>query len=255
MYGPWGNSGGSVPNSTSLGQFVKSLGVTKMAGVAWGSVEITVSLVGGPLKAAQKLGVQTVLTDLSASPTTTDYTAEALAVKSSGAQGLWSALDGHSLLALGTAISQQNVHLKAAVYASPLYEQSTLTDPEEPALEGSYVQYWFKPLQVKDAATAAYKAALAKYAPGNPGGFYATEGYLEADLLIQAIAGVKGAITTNTVGAAMKSLTDYTGAGLIPRPLNFSLPKTATQNQENCFWYVKIKNKQFVSEDAAAICG
>jgi branched-chain amino acid transport system substrate-binding protein len=256
LYSPWGYSGGNLPASNSLGKFLKGLGVSKMAGVAWGAVPIAVSLVDGPLKvASQKEGVQTVLNDLSPTVTTTDFTSDALKVKSSGAQGIYSAMDSHSLVALAVALHQQGAKLKAPIYVAPLYEQTTLTDPNEAGLEGSIVQYWFEPNQVNTPAMAAYKKTMAKYAPGDPLDFSATEGYIQSSLLLQGLQGVHGTATPQSLGAAIKKITNFTGQGLIAKPLNFTLPKSAPQNLQSCFWYLKIKNAKFVPDDQKPICG
>lgn len=250
-----GASGPSVPGNTSLGKFFNTLGVTKVAGVTVGSLSVAVALLEAPLKAASKVGVQTVLNDLSPALTTTDFTSDALKVKASGAQGSYEALLGPQNIALATALSQQGVHLKAAVYAATNYESSTLADPNEPSLEGTYLQYWFAPMETKTPAVEQYKSVLAKYAKGTFGGLLETIAYVETDLLLKGVAGVHGGVTPSSLTHALNDVSSYTGAGLIPQPVNFTISKTASSNLQKCYWYPEILHRQFVVHGTAPVCG
>lgn len=255
FYSILGATGPTVPQSTSLGVFLKSLGVTKIAGVAWGSLAAAVALLQGPLKAAGTVGVQTVLTDLSPAPTTTDFTSDALKIKSSGAQSVYTAMGLASNLALASALNQQGVHLPGQVYGASVYEASVLSSPSESALEGAYIQYWFAPVELESSATKAYTSTLDKYAPGTFGGEYETIGYVGADLLIHGISSAQGTVSASSVGTAIGGTSDYTGAGLIPEPINYTISRTDPANVEKCFWYPQIKNKQFVITASHPICG
>jgi branched-chain amino acid transport system substrate-binding protein len=255
VFSPLGSSGPSVPANTSLGKFLNTIKVTKMAGVALGVSAGAVALMELPLKAAVPLGVQTVLTDLTPTPTTIDFTSDALKIKSSGAQGVYTALAPTSNVALATALAQQGVHLKGAVFSAAGYEKTVLKDPNESALEGSYVQSRFAPMELHNAATNAYAAALRKYAPGTFGGQIETQSYLAVDLLVQGLQGVKGTPTPSSLKASLLRIKQYTGAGLIPEPINYTISKTSPSNLEKCYWYPQIKHKQWVVTDVAPVCG
>jgi hypothetical protein len=47
-------------------------------------------------------------------------------------------------------------------------------------------------------------------------------------------------------------LASYTGAGLTPKSIDFTQPKQDPQNLQNCYWYVKIENRNFVPVDKDA---
>ena len=250
-----GSSGPSVPANTSLGRFYKSVGATKVAGVAAGDISIAVSLMETPLKAAETVGVKTVLLDTSPTVTTTDFTPSALKIKASGAEGLYTAGTNPSNEALAEALDQQGVHLKGAVYSATLYEESVLSGPNEAGLEGSYVQNWFAPVEIDSAATKAYVKVLNKYAPGTFGGLIESLGYVSTELVIDAAAKVKGTPSAATIYSAIKTIKNFKGAGLIPRPLNYSISNTAPANLQNCFWYPEILNQTFVVADHHPTCG
>jgi ABC-type branched-subunit amino acid transport system substrate-binding protein len=244
-----------VPPSASIGKFLRSLGVSTIAGVAWGAFAQSASLLVGSLAGANKGGVKTVLTDLSPSPATADYTSDALKIKQSGAQSITTAMTNGANLTLASDLNQQGVHLKAEVFASPAYDQSVLSDPEEGAVEGAYIQSWFAPVGLKTSTEVSFLAAVKKYSPGSFAGFYFDYGYVLTDLLIQGIERTQGSVTGPNVIKALGKITNYTGAGLTPKAINFTISKTAPQNRENCFWYVQIKNKKFVDTSSKPVCG
>jgi branched-chain amino acid transport system substrate-binding protein len=256
IFSPLGSSGPSVPASASMGKFLASLGVSTIAGVGWGQIAQSASLVEGQLSGANKGGVKTVLTDLSPSPTTADFTPDVLKIKQSGAQSVTTAMTNSANITLMYDLKQQGVNLKAKVFSgSPLYDESVLKDPEESALEGAYIQSWFAPAGLKTSTEKSYLAVVKKYSPGSFAGFYFDYGYVLADLMVQGVERTQGAVTGANIIKALSKITKYTGAGIIPKAINFTISKTAPQNRENCFWYVQIKNKQFVDASSKPICG
>lgn len=255
FYSIAGVSGTSVPASTAFGVFLKSIGVTKMAGLAWGDVAVSVSLMQVPLEAATYAGVNTVLTDLSSGFATADYTPQALNIKGSSAQGVYAALTSGGTEAFATALQQQGVQLKGNIWVNTMYEGSVLQESDESALEGSYVWYNFAPISLHSSAANKYAEVLAKYAPGTFGGNWETILYLGTDLLIDGATHAKGAITAKSVAAAIHGIKSYTGEGLLPTPLNYSLAKTNPVNEEKCYYPLEILNKAYVPASKKAVCG
>jgi branched-chain amino acid transport system substrate-binding protein len=253
LFSPLGLAGPSEPLSTSVGTFLKSLGVTKMAGLAWGSVPTSVALMQGALAATSSAGIKTVLTDLTPSPTTIDYTPDALKIKQSGAQSIYFPATNAANVALAAALQQQGIHLKVPLFGPTVYDPAIMSSPHESAFEGAYVQSWLAPASLNTPQVKAFVAATNKYSHGSFGYFY-TSGYVFSDLLITGIEGVHGSPNAANVATALSHLTDYTGAGLTAKRINFTLPRTAVANVENCFWYLKIKNHTYVAFDSKPIC-
>jgi ABC-type branched-subunit amino acid transport system substrate-binding protein len=253
VYSPLGSSGPSVPANASLGQFLSGLGVTKVAGVAWGDAAAAVSLMEAPLNAAQAVGVKTVLRDLSPTLTTVDFIPDALKIKSSGAQAVFAAMATSSDVALAQAMAQQSVRLKAQVYAATVYEQA---ETAQPALNGAYIQAWFAPVELNTSAVRQYVSTLDRYARGTFGGLHATLAYVDTDLLVAGLQAItSGSYTAKSLGAAIRTLRHYTGAGLIPRPIDFAVSNTNSVNLQRCYWYPRIKNGQFVITSSKPVCG
>jgi branched-chain amino acid transport system substrate-binding protein len=207
------------------------------------------------LNRAKPLGVRTALTDLSPTPATADYTPDALKVKQSGADGVFAALGIASDVALARAIQQQNVQVKVQLYLASAYESVALSRANAAALNGTYIEDWFAPTELKSTATERYVATLQKYAPGTFGGLIETTAYVYADLAISGMKNVHGAMTPRALAQSIRQITNYTGAGLLPAPLNYSLPKTAAVNLQTCFWFTRVDGGKFRVLDTKPLCG
>jgi hypothetical protein len=160
-----------------------------------------------------------------------------------------------SNVAMASAIYAQKVQLKADVYQATNYEASVLAGPNQAAIDGTFSQYWFAPIQAHTAATQQYVSVLSKYAPHVFGGLIETLAYVSTDLLIQGLLATKGSVTPASLTKGLSSLTSYIGAGLIPQPLNFTLSKTNPKNVEKCFWYPEIMGGKFVISSPKPVCG
>ena len=250
-----GSSGPTIPGNNSVGKFFQSVGVSNVAGITWGLCQFCVGLLEGPLNEAKALGVRTAITDLSPTPATADYTPDALKVKQSGADGVFAALGIASDVALARAIRQQNVPVKAQLYLASAYESVALSPTNATALNGTYIEDWFAPAELKSTATERYVATLQKYAPGTFGGLIETTAYVYADLAIAGMKKVHGAMSSAALAQGIRRITNYTGAGLLPAPLNYSLPKTAAANLQTCFWFTRIEDRRFVPLESKPLCG
>ena len=123
------------------------------------------------------------------------------------------------------------------------------------AFEGSYVQSWFAPPTLQTPAVKRFVAVMKKYAPGTYPGYEAAYGYVLADVILTGATGAGHNITGPAIFASLQKISSYTGAGLIPRPIDFTKPKTDPQNRQSCYWYVKIENRSFIPVSENPICG
>jgi len=254
LFSPVGTSGPLVPASKSLGTFLAGLGVRKMAGLTWGNVAEVVADLDATLASTTAAGIKTVVRDISPTPATVDYAPYAAEIRSSGAQSVMLYATNDAAIRLAVALQQQGVHLKAPIWSTIALDNSILTDPHESAFEGSYVQSFFAPPTLQTPAAKRFVATMKKYAPGTYPGFEATFGYVLADLLITGAAGAGRDITGAAVSASLQKITSYTGAGLIPRPIDFAKSKTDPQNAQSCYWYVKIENRNFIPVSEKPVC-
>jgi ABC-type branched-subunit amino acid transport system substrate-binding protein len=254
LFNPVGTYGPLVPASKSLGNFLSGLGVRKMAGLTWGNVAEVVADLDATLASTTAAGIKTVVKDLSPTPATVDYAPYAAEIRASGAQSVILYATNDAAIRLAVALQQQGVHLKAPIWTTILLDDSILTDPHESAFEGSYVQSEVAPPTLQAAAVKRFVATLKEYEPGTYPGFEATYGYVLADVLLTGAAGAGHNITGPAVFASLQKITSYTGAGLIPRPMDFAKPKTDPQNLQNCYWYTKIENRNFIPVSENPVC-
>jgi branched-chain amino acid transport system substrate-binding protein len=249
-----GWSGAGLPISTSVGVYLKKLGAKTVAGSAYGSVAPAVSILNADLAASTHVGIKTVLKDLSPAPTTVDFTSDALQVKQSGADYVIPEFASEQEFAFAQALQQQGAKT-IPLFGPAFLEKSILSSPGASSLEGP-VESWFAPVALNATATKTFAQTLKKYAPGVYGGFLEEWAYVSADLFIKGLQGIKGAVTPASLKAAIKKIKNYNGAGLVPASLNFSAPKSATQNLQRCYYYATLKNGEFsIAAGATPVCG
>ncbi|HXA31161.1 MAG TPA: ABC transporter substrate-binding protein [Acidimicrobiales bacterium] len=253
VFSPLGGAGPDVPPGKSLGKFLLGVNVHKIAGLAWGNVASTVAHMQNGLSSTASVGIQTVLTDLSSSPATVDYAPIAAKLQASGAQSLIFFATNTANTDLAVALHQQNVHIRP-VWSTIVLDGSILTDPHESAYEGSYVQSWFAPPSLKTPAVSQFVSTVKKYSPSVYPGYEVQYGYVLADELITGAQKAGSTITGATIYSALRKTKAYAGAGLTPKPINFTKPMTTPQNVQNCYWYVKIQNRNFVTPSQNPVC-
>lgn len=246
--------GTGAPASTALGEFFKTLGVSKVVGIGWGNSAASRGLANATLDAAKTVGISTS-TDFSATTTTTDYTPQIVRFKSSGAEAIYTQLGIPGNEGVARAVALQKVHPKAVVFNGAMLQTSTLKQPGAQDLNGDYIWYDFMPIQMNAAPAKAYQQVLSKYEPSATGDYYATIEYISTDLLIRGIAAAQGDITPTSVTAGLKSLKSYGALGLTTSPVNESLSKADPSNVKKCWYVVKVENKKFVPQGTSPVCG
>ena len=254
VFSPQGTTGPTVPVSKSLGDFLSGIGVTSIAGLAWGTAASSVSLMQAALKSANAAGITTAMTDLSPSSSTVDYTSTAVKLKDSHAESLFFPVTNSANIALAVSMQQQGVHVKAPVWSTTLLDNSILQDPHESAFENSYVQSWFAPSTLATPAVEKFVAAVEQYAPSSYPGFFVTYGYVLADVLVAGALNAGTHVTGPSVLAALHKITAYDGAGLTAKTLDFTKSKTDPANLESCYWYVQLVHKQFIPVSMNPTC-
>lgn len=252
-YSILGVGGSAAPPVDALGAFLKSQGVQSVALVGWGEVEASVDLLKAEQPGLQEQGVKTALEDVSSTPTTTDYTSVALAVKKSGAQTVYAAMTVASEASLDQALLQQGVPLKAVVNFPTVFESSSLTGPDAAAFNNTYFLSAYAPqgVDAPGAKTFAQAASSGRFADGEN----EKDGFIESDLLVQALSSVKGTVTPASLTEAIRGITSYNADGLLANTVSFA-PKSrgSDQNVQKCNWYVQIKAGKFVVLQQQPVC-
>jgi branched-chain amino acid transport system substrate-binding protein len=111
-----------------------------------------------------------------------------------------------------------------------------------------WVSIWEFPPEVNASqappAFKTYKDAMAEYAPSTKPDFNSTAEWTSGLLFQAAAEAVHGAITSASLIASLRSMTDQTLGGLAPGPLNFSNP---TFHPVNCSFVGRVLNHQIVA--------
>ncbi|MBL7489199.1 ABC transporter substrate-binding protein [Frankia sp. AgB1.9] len=104
---------------------------------------------------------------------------------------------------------------------------------------GMSVVVGYAPFQSNSPALAAYRKAMAAYAPEivEPDDESALASYVTADLFLRGLEAAGACPTRAGFIQALRQVTDYDGAGLIPGPVN--LQKVAGGSQ-TCYFFVQV---------------
>lgn len=94
-----------------------------------------------------------------------------------------------------------------------------------------------------------------KYAPSAYRGYTTASGCVLADVILTGASHAGSTITGPTVLASLHKITSSTGAGLTPKSIDFTQPKQDSQNLQNCYWCVKIENRDFVPSTRMRVIG
>ena len=216
---------------------MKNQGVTKVALIGGGNAQ-SVDFLTRNKQAFKVVNLPVVYDNESVPPGTTDFTAEAQAIKDSGADGLLTGMDFIPNTNLSAQLSKDGVTMKELQFPGG-YDPRVLGLP---GMEGAFFGLEFKPFESNPPAYQAFNTAMPKGAVRNQVSYI---GWLSGEILMQ---GIKDAgISCPTRKALINNLrmeTDYTGGGAFD-PVNL---ETGFGQEFACAYYVKVVNKQFVPQ-------
>jgi branched-chain amino acid transport system substrate-binding protein len=248
-----GNIGKNFPPiNTIIPNFMKSLGVTKGAGLGY-------SISPSSSAAAQRIvdGLASVGLPGGYVNTSIPFGGEnvgpiILAMKSAGVNGAYLAMDNNTNFAIANSALQNGLNLKALVMATG-YDQNLLSNPTTLATaeKGNvYISSNFVPYEAATPGVNQMRQVLQQYA-NIPTSFHIIYGYWigygDAQLLIDGLMAAGRNPTRQGFVDAVRSFTNYTADGLFCSGVNFSM---ATYGQYDtstgCSYEIKVANGQFV---------
>jgi branched-chain amino acid transport system substrate-binding protein len=256
MFSDSGTGNPADPATTTAGKFLKAIGVTKLAGIAYGISPSASDEIKAWFKSAAAAGIQNCYENLSVPFGSNDFTATVLQIKAKGCNGVVGALVDTSDVALSTALQQAGYHGKQIYYTG--YDQSTLDQAgARQASQGDYydTNIVFSP---PDRAVAKMLASLRKYDPSYHGGLPDLGlwgGWEAADLMIKGLEVAGKNPTRPSFITNLRKVTNYTISGLAFTPVNFTtFGKSA---QQDCQGFVQLKGDKFVDADPGGkpVCG
>jgi branched-chain amino acid transport system substrate-binding protein len=252
--------GGKYYTYTDVGNFMKSIGITKLANLAYGISPSAVQAAKNAAFAASKAGVSTpdCYNDYNVQFGSTDFTADALAIKQDGCNGVSSPMVDSSDVALAAALQQGGSSNVKQVYYTG-YSQDVLSGAANASFQGAYVVAGIN-FTTPSAGTKAMLSAFRKYIPGYTGGIpdlglYGS--YLATDLMIKGLELAGKNLTRQGFISKLRNVSGYTANGVFPTSISFGHFGTVGMfPKSGCTFMVQLKGKKFVlANGGKLVCG
>ncbi len=248
---------GKYYTSNAGGKLYKELGVTKLAGLAYGisessqlSIELTFD------SAASQ--VQKCYENLSVPFGGVDFTADVLQIKQAGCNGVVGSFVDASDVALSQAVKDAGIKAKQFYFTG--YDQNILDNPTaRAAADGDYFTAGIN-FTTPNAPVRKMLATLRRYDPSYKGGIpdYGVYGsYLAADLMIKGLEVAGTNPTRASFITNLRKVGSYNAGGILPSSITFRgfgtpamVPKVA------CGYEVQLLGAQFhVLNGGKPLCG
>jgi branched-chain amino acid transport system substrate-binding protein len=244
--------------ATNTASVFKSLGASKVGGLAFGISESSQQSIRAVYAGGQAIGgVSQCYNNASVPFGGVDFTADVLQIKSSGCNGVVASFVDTSDIALAQALKNGGVSAKQIYFTG--YDQQVLDSPTaRAALSGTYEDAAIN-FSTPTAAVKKMIATVKKYDSAYTGGImdlglYGS--YISADLMIKGLQMAGSNPTRSKFISKLRTLKAYTANGILPSPTPMSgfgtaniVPKTI------CAYFMQLKGNQFVPYKGGAICG
>jgi len=252
--------GGKYYTYTDVGNFMKSIGVTKLSNLAYGISPSAVTAAKNAAYAAGKAGISNpdCYNDYNVAFGSTNFTADALAIKQDGCNGVSSPMVDSSDVALAAALQQGGSSNVKQVYYTG-YSQDVLSGAANAAFQNAYVVAGIN-FTTPSAGTKSMLNAFRKYIPGYTGaipdlGLYGS--YIATDMMIKGLELAGKNPTRPAFISNLRKVTNYTASGVLPTTVSFGhFGTVAMFPKTSCTYMVQLKGKKFVvAGGGKLICG
>jgi branched-chain amino acid transport system substrate-binding protein len=253
--------GGKFYTWTDIGNFMKSIGVTKLSNLAYGISPSATQAAKNSAYAAGAAGVANpnCYNDYNVPYGTLDFTSDALAIKQDGCNGLEAPMEDNSDVALSAALQQGGSSNVKQIYYTGYSQDVISNSAANSEFQNAYVVAGIN-FTTPNAATRAMISNLKKYDPSYTGGLpdlglYGS--YISTDLMIKGLELAGKNPTHQSFISALRKVTNYSANGVFPSPVAFThfatlamLPKTS------CTYIAQLKGKKFViANGGKLVCG
>jgi branched-chain amino acid transport system substrate-binding protein len=236
------------PANTYQALFFKSLGVTKVAGFAYGVSPSSIASIKDLKFAVTSQGMSMPYENLSLPFGAVDFTAYALAMKAAGVDAAVCSCVQNSNIAMAVAAKQAGIPLKAALMFSGA-DSSLFDSPTATAdAQGTYWPTTIVPIDLNNPATNQFIANLKQYDPSYKGGYPSyglTGSYLSADLMIKGLEVAGQNPTRQSFIKNLSNVTAWNAEGLLPSTVGFN--HFGTVQPKLCGYFTKVEGNQFVT--------
>lgn len=244
---------------TDIGNFLKLLGVKTLANISYGISPSAIQASKGVAAAAQSVGIGPCYNDYSVAFGSTDFTADALALKQNNCGSLEAPMVDASDVALSGALKNGGESNIKQIYFTG-YSQDVISNASANAsFQGAYVVAGMNFVHPSSGIRTMLNN-FKKYIPGYSGGIpdlglYGS--YMATEMMIKGLELAGKNPTRQAFISKMRSLTGYTINGILPAPIIFGhfgtvgmFPKTA------CTYMVQLQGKKFVlANGGKLVCG
>jgi branched-chain amino acid transport system substrate-binding protein len=236
------------PANTYQALFFKSLGVTKVGGIAYGVSPSSTASIKDLKIAVTTEGMAMPYENLSLPFGAADFTTEALAMKAAGVDAAVCSCVQNSNIAMAVAAKQAGINLKVALMFSgvdsSLFSNATATA----AAQGTYWPTTIVPIDVNNPATTQFVNTLKQYDPSYKGGYPSyglTGSYLSADLMIEGLKVAGQNPTRQSFIQNLSKVSAWNAEGLLPTTVGFD--HFGTTQTKVCGYFTKVEGNQFVT--------
>lgn len=238
---------------TQPGDFFKSKGVTKVAGIAY-NVASSAGALDQAVKSFKNSGIDVAYQNDKIDYGSKDVAAIVQGIVKSGADGFYTTLNPDTALAVLGGALQAGVKFKAIEFPIGYGPELLASQPAVQASQGVTFGTGVAPYDLHTPATDALAAALKKYM-GNTSGlptFAQTQGWISGDEFIYALEKAGCDATPTQIAAALRKSTDWDAGGLLAQPRDFT---STADPKESCSYLVTLKGTDFVPESNKPFCG
>lgn len=203
--------------------------------------------------AMQHLGYQ-VLSDPALSPTTTDFTAQVVAMKNEGVQILFLEQEPQNYAsAIFRDLKQQNFH-PVVVLGAPAYSNQLISNAGGPgAVDGAYLEQQASLYLGEDAAQiptiTTFNTWVQKASPGFTPDYFTLTGWLCGELFVDALRDAGSDPSRGSLLQALRKITVFDSGNLLP------VSNPAAKVPITCYLLGRVSNGNFVRLDDPPITG
>jgi branched-chain amino acid transport system substrate-binding protein len=214
-----------APVPASIGSFLKSKGVANLGVVTF---NIPPSIASGAAVAlsARDAGIKVGYMNTDAPLGETSFTTDAIALKNAGVDAFYGPLDPQGDINVVSAVRQAGGSLKVVLLPSGYGDtDGILSSPAKNAAQGFYFDDSTTPDSISNPGTDQEREALAQYGHFTGlNGFNVSAGYISGDVLIKGLEVAGRNPTRVSFITNLRAVNNYTGNGLLPKPVNFATP-------------------------------
>jgi branched-chain amino acid transport system substrate-binding protein len=248
---------GVVPNYaktySTIGEYFKSVGGTKIAGLAYENPASQAGLESG-LKSAEALGLKRAYVNTTIPIGSLDVGAIVLGIIRSKADVLNLGINPDTALAVVAGLKQAGYKMKAILSATGYGADLLDAAPAVQIGQGvSFLTNW-QPTELKTPATERMSRALKEHANSKSGipSFSQAMGWLTADLFLHGLEAAGCNASQAKLLSTMRNDKSWDAGGLYPVKRDF----TSATAEKLCIYFVRMKGAGFALEPKATpICG